>query len=92
MVALRIQTGMLWVDADPECPFDEKVFKATCYYANKHKQEATICYVHPVMLKDLPQTRHLIIGTVEILQSEQILPNHFWLGREETKDGQASSE
>ena len=80
--------GMLWFDNDKQIDLDLKVFRAASYYHTKYGQKPNLCFVHPCMNET--QNSRVILKTkevkgpanseVEIKESEEILPNHFWIG------------
>ena len=69
--------GMLWLDADKSRSFDEKVKLAVEYYKNKHGRLPELCIVNTEMLTDQKK-----VGRVQVIPQKTILPNHFWLGME----------
>ena len=80
--------GMLWFDNDTQTGLDKKVIRAASYYQKKYGQKPNLCFVHPCMLASsssvvpdkAKKKDSLISSGVEIKESVQILPNHFWIG------------
>jgi len=75
-----MKIGMLWFDNDPGADLETKLSRAANYYEKKHGQAPDICYLHPGALKDRPPNA----GKLELVVSRSILPNHFWIGVEDT--------
>jgi hypothetical protein len=73
---MKMNTGMLWFDNDPQMDIRTKIDRAIVYYQKKYGQMPDLCYVHPSMLagKLLPS------GEVDVQTDQMILPNHFWIG------------
>ena len=73
---MKMNTGMLWFDNDPQIDIRVKIDRAILYYQKKYGQTPDLCYVHPSMLAGkLP-----ISGGVDVQPDQMILPNHFWIG------------
>ena len=71
-----MQIGMLWFDNERDKTLAEKVADAAAYYRRKYGQAPNYCETHPA--PDLPER----VGTVRIVPSRQIIPNHLWIGIE----------
>ena len=79
---------MLWFDNDKQYDLNIRVNRAASYYRNKYGQKPNLCYVHPCMisannLEDTngrEKTESSKSTEVEIKESIEILPNHFWIG------------
>jgi len=81
-----MKIGMLWFDNDPNTELDAKIQKAAAYYAKKYGHAPTTCFVHPSMTNGAAKP-----GAIEIRTSNGILPNHFWLGRNDTQPAHETS-
>lgn len=68
--------GMLWFDNDPKTPLAGKIERALDYYRGKYGKTPNLVFVHPATLAGAPPQ----IPGVEIRPSEEVLPNHFWIG------------
>ena len=69
--------GMLWLDADKSRSFEEKVARAFDYYKDKYGRLPELCVVNTTMSQEKQE-----IGRVQIVPQKTIMPNHFWLGME----------
>jgi hypothetical protein len=67
--------GMLWLDISKNRTFEEKVDRAAAYYSQKYGHAANTCFVS----KDAISAEKLV-GTIQVMPAENILPHHFWLG------------
>jgi len=83
-----VDIGMLWFDNDKQIDLDQKVLRAVVYYHKKYGRKPNLCFVHPCM-KKTKNTRTILKtkevkgptnSEVEIKESVEILPNHFWIG------------
>lgn len=83
--------GMLWFDNDPKDELNIKIERAANYYRSKYGRNPTLCFVHPSMLpSETPQngsTLRTKYTGIEIRSNRSILPNHFWLGVNNTNPG-----
>ena len=68
--------GMLWLDMSKNRSFEEKVDRAAAYYQQKYGHSAELCFVNKA---SLIAEQH--IGPIQVRPAENILPHHFWLGR-----------
>ena len=75
-----MKTGMLWFDNDPNVEIMAKVKRAIEYYSTKYGETPDLCFVHPSMFEKYP----LKNNGIEFRTDMQVLPNHFWLGINET--------
>jgi len=83
-----VDIGMLWFDNDKQIDLDLKVLRAASYYHKKYGRRPNLCFVHPCMIKTKNSRVSLkskkVQGStnseVEIKESFEILPNHFWIG------------
>lgn len=75
-----MRTGMLWFDNDPKSDLPTKVSQAAAYYQKKYGCSPNLCFVHPSMLK----AETGLAAGIELRSSRQVLPNHLWLGVNET--------
>ena len=73
-------TGMLWFDNDKQTDVPTKIEKAAAYYQKKYGKKPDLCFIHPSMMAE---TLNRAPG-IEIKATQQILPNHFWLGIQES--------
>lgn len=75
--------GMLWFDNDKNSDVTSKVNRAADYYQDKYGKEPTVCFVHPSMMGEngrKQNNKKLRAGKVDVLTSQEMLPNHFWIG------------
>jgi len=77
---------MLWYDDDKTRSLAEKVAQAAEYYTGKYGNQPTACYVHPSALEET----EVVENGVAILPANHVRPNHFWVGVEETWQGEKS--
>ena len=73
----RMKVGMLWYDGSDRRPFDAKVQQAVARYEGKYGHKPNLCYVHPSSLRGAKGWK----GSIRVMAAENVLPNHFWLGR-----------
>jgi hypothetical protein len=78
---MDMDIGMLWFDDGPGTVKD-KVVRAASFYAGKYGQPATRCLVHPKTLAGWEGK----VGLIEVLADQVVLPNHYWIGVEETPE------
>jgi hypothetical protein len=78
-----IQQGLLWFDDTPTRATADKIARAVARYNQKYGHKPDVCYVHPSLL---PVGETVPIDGVQILTSHGVLPNHFWLGVQETPE------
>lgn len=74
-----MEIGMLWFDEGPGS-VKEKVSRAAEFYAAKYGEKPTVCMIHP----DTLGSREGRVGGIQLLAERSILPNHFWIGVEES--------
>ena len=72
--------GMLWYDDDPRRKLTEKVSRAAKRYRQKYGASPSICYVHPLILKNEEVKK---VGQIQVAPLPSVLRHHFWLGRED---------
>jgi len=76
--------GMLWFDNDPKAEINMKIERAVAFYRTKYGKSPNLCFVHPSMLQsatDEPKRLPNQNGSVvEVRTSRSVLPNHFWIG------------
>lgn len=72
-----MKLGMLWLDMSKNRTLEEKIDRAASYYQQKFGHSAELCFVHT---STLVAEQH--VGSLCVLPAENILPNHFWLGRD----------
>jgi hypothetical protein len=75
-----MKTGLLWADFDPNRSVSEKIALAVEYYHQKNERWPNCCYINPETLGDFQGPDGL-----KLVAAENILRNHFWVGREETE-------
>lgn len=75
--------GLLWMD-DSDVPFEAKVREAAKRYRSRFGRAATCCYVNRAASPE-PRT----VGRVAVMPRENILPHHFFAGREEPDESTA---
>ncbi|MGF1507726.1 MAG: hypothetical protein ACFB51_21760 [Anaerolineae bacterium] len=71
---------MLWFDNRDDCSLVEKLERAAAHYERRFHTRPTLCIVHPMMVVGSPD----VMPGLEIRRSNDVLPNHFWLGLKET--------
>jgi hypothetical protein len=80
-----MEIGMLWFDNDKQNDLIIKINQAASYYHKKYGQKPNLCYVHPCMISELDHHSRnsqdkAISPLIEVKESIEILPNHFWIG------------
>lgn len=73
-----MDTGMLWLDVNPETTLSAKIERAAEYYRNKYGRSPNLCMVHPSALvagQDMPQ--------ITIRPWRYVLPGHLFIGIED---------
>jgi hypothetical protein len=78
-----MKIGMMWFDNDPKISLTEKIARAIDYYQKKYNMLATHIWVNPGTLGG----NIVNIPTITLVTSQSILPNHFWIGTEDTNNG-----
>jgi len=81
-----MKVGLLWYDADPKQPLEDKIGRAAQRYREKYGRWPNTCYVHPQTIAGrngerplacrLPGSRQVI----QIISATNILQHHLWLG------------
>ena len=71
-----MKTGMLWFDENSGRDLGAKIERAARHYEAKYGMFPDLCYVHPSMLATKALEKHM----VEVKPSNNILPNHLWIG------------
>jgi len=71
-----MKTGMLWFDDNSGRDLGAKIERAARHYEAKYGMQPNLCYAHPSMLV----TKSLTALMVEVKPSNNILPNHLWIG------------
>jgi len=74
-----MNVGMMWLDADGKRPLEEKIERAADYYREKYGRFPNLCFVNTGTI-DNEKT----IGKILVQPIKTILPNHFWLGVEQS--------
>lgn len=75
-----MNTGMLWFDNDKLTDLATKIERAAAYYVKKYGTQPDLCFVHPSMLAGAASPAR----GIEVKTTQQILPNHFWIGVHES--------
>ncbi len=70
-----MNVGMLWLDADKNRTFEEKVSRAADYYRDKYGRFPELCLVNG---KHLAESKK--VGRVRVESARSVLPDHFWMG------------
>ena len=78
-----IQEGLLWFDDSPTRAIADKIANAVARYRQKYGHEPDVCYVHPGNLYTAMTT---VVAGVQVLAAKSVLPNHIWLGVNETPE------
>ena len=73
---MELKSGWLWFDDSPRITLQEKVERAARRYTERFGRAPTVCYVHPKTLLGA----NPVAGSVQVIESCTIQPNHFWLG------------
>lgn len=71
-----MKVGMMWYDGSAQRSFGAKVQQAVAHYEGKYGQTPNLCYVHPSCLCRAEGLN----GNIRVMEAENMLPNHFWLG------------
>ena len=71
-----MNTGMLWFDNDKLTDLATKIERAAACYGKKYGTQPDLCFVHPSMLAGAASPAR----GIEVKTTQQILPNHFWIG------------
>ncbi|MGA2111319.1 MAG: hypothetical protein ABSG98_04110 [Anaerolineales bacterium] len=87
-----MELGMLWFDGDTQRPLQERLERAARYYSQKYGRRANTCYLHPSTIEpsgnrsDRKSGRRVeLVAGMVVRSSRTVLPNHFWLGVEESE-------
>lgn len=72
----RMEVGMLWFDGDKDRSLQEKIERAGRHYREKYGVEPNVAYVNPAAEGAALDPKN----GVEVRQSMEILPDHFWIG------------
>lgn len=67
--------GMLWYDSQSAKDFYNRLDIAVSYFKEKYGFAPQCCFVHPDMLKGIPEAE----SAVKIVTDEKVLRNHFWM-------------
>lgn len=78
-----MNVGMLWFDNDPRAELKVKIERAASYYRNKYGKKPNLCFVHPSMVSDQVQKPK----DIEVRTTRSVLPNHFWIGVNNSSNG-----
>jgi hypothetical protein len=78
-----MEIGMLWFDNSGN-PLSEKVERAVTYYVSKYGESPTVCVVHTDSLNGHKSP----MEGLELRESQRVMPDHFWVGVEEEKQGE----
>lgn len=74
-----MNVGMLWLDDEKGTTIEEKVQQAAEYYQQKFGRTPDTCLVNKAMV-----TEELRIGSILVYPARNVLPNHFWIGNEQS--------
>jgi hypothetical protein len=74
-----MEIGMLWFDDGPTS-LKDKVSQAVAFYEQKFGEKPTHCLVHPNTLNGGEGD----IAGVSVRKARNVMPNHYWIGVEET--------
>ena len=77
-----MHTGMLWFD-NTQTDLSVRVNKAFDYYVKKYGVKPNLCLVNPTLLPDGKAT--VDTGKVTVRPYRPVLPNHIWIGIEDTE-------
>ena len=75
--------GLLWFD-NSSAPLAEKVSKAAAYFLKKYGRAPEVCLVNPATKMEKSEIQGSDGGTINIRPFQSVLPNHLWIGIEET--------
>ena len=75
-----MEIGMLWFD-DTKGSMQEKVSQAVTFYQGKFGETPTHCLVHP---STLDGNQEGLVSGVKVRKARNVMPNHYWIGVEET--------
>ncbi len=81
-----MEIGMLWFDDGPTS-LKDKVSQAAAFYEQKFGEKPTHCLVHPNTLNGSEGD----VGGVSVRKARNVMPNHYWIGIEETPAEKKSS-
>lgn len=87
-----MEFGLLWYDDSTTRSIADKVTRAAAQYEHKFGQRPTVCFVNPAMLNGNPQDGNgrgklTEIGAVQIETLRTVLPHHFLVGVETSRNG-----
>jgi hypothetical protein len=74
-----MKIGMLWFDDDPKRDLATKIQQASDYYRGKYGHKPTTCHLNALVGRTPDQ-----IGGLSIILSPLVLPDHLWIGRDDT--------
>ncbi|MDX1600885.1 MAG: hypothetical protein R3191_05170 [Anaerolineales bacterium] len=72
-----LNVGMLWFDGDESTSLAARLERAADHYREKYGVAPNLCLVHP---ETAGEDRPNRCGGVAVETSEQVLPEHLWLG------------
>jgi len=88
--------GMLWFDNDRESSLPHKVTRAVRYYQQKYGKDPDLCFTHTCMVSKAEDqilrdgrrsnSKPLMVDGVRVVENDQVLPDHFWIGISSEKD------
>ncbi|MDZ4159035.1 MAG: hypothetical protein U1B80_04515 [Anaerolineaceae bacterium] len=86
-----MRTGMLWFDNNPKTDLPTKISQAAGYFYKKYGVNPDLCFVHPTMMPadagmmpadaGMMPTGEVKPKDIDLRTSRLVLPNHFWLGK-----------
>ena len=77
-----MKEGLLWLDVDPQRSLRDKIISAADSYRRKYGIVPTACYCNAGQLAEPMQ-----LGRLRALPASNVLPYHFWVGVERSKEG-----
>ena len=72
--------GLLWFDDTANRSLADKVTRAAAQHFKKYQRKPTLCYVNPAAIGE----QNLTVNGVQVLPALRVLPDHFWIGRQDT--------
>jgi len=85
-----MRNGMLWFDDHTNLSIADKVERAARHYEDKLGQRPTVCYIHPSMMVAAGLHGPATLAGVYVKCTNNVLPNHFWLGVVEPQPEEAA--
>lgn len=76
-----MKIGLMYFDNSQNKTLAVKVEEAAVYYTKKYGSTPNLVFVHPSMNGSTAK-----VGEIEIRANRSVLPNHFWVGVNNTQD------